>query len=151
MLTRRGFLAESTLAAVAALLAACGDGQLGPTITPDAATTDSNTLRLSDYPALAVVAGVTFIRMRTVSLALVRAGEAEFVALARACPHQGPLVDASSSGFTCPRHGARFSLAGQFVGGPAATVKTFKGLPQRNMRSYPVQYDRAAGTLTIGI
>ena len=138
-ISRRTFLTQGTLAAIAVALAACGeDSSVAPSI-------DSNTIRLADHPALGSVGGVTFITLHGVPVAIVRSGDSSFAALARACPHQGPLVDASSGGFTCPRHGTRFSITGEWVGGPAETVKTFESLQQRNLRSYPAQYGRGTG------
>jgi cytochrome b6-f complex iron-sulfur subunit len=142
---RRAFLTQGALAAIALAMAACGGD------SPAAPSIDSDTIRLADYPALAKVNGVAFVTLRKVPLAVVRTGDSRFVALARACPHQGPLVNASSNGFTCPRHGALFSITGEWVGGPTETVKTFEGLQQRDLHSYPVQYDPGTGTLTIGI
>jgi cytochrome b6-f complex iron-sulfur subunit len=144
-MSRRTFLTQGALAAIAVALAACGgDSPVAPSI-------DSNTIHLADHPALGSVGGVAFVTLVKVPLAVVRTGDSSFVALARPCPHQGPLVNTSSSGFTCPRHGARFSITGEWVGGPAETVKTFEGLQQRNLRSYPVQYEPGTGTLTIEI
>ena len=142
---RRSFLTQGALAAITLALAACGgDSPVAPSI-------DSNTIRLSDHPALGSTGGVTYVTVGEVSLAVVRTGDSSFLALSRACPHQGALVDATSGGFTCPRHKAQFSTTGDFVGGPARIVQAFESLQQRNLRSYPVQYNRRKGTLTIEI
>ncbi len=142
---RRAFLTQGALASIALALAACGgDGPVAPSI-------DSNTIRLADHPALGAVGGVALVTLGEVPLAVVRTGESSFVALSRACPHQGALVEATSGGFTCPRHKAQFGTTGDFVGGPARIVQAFEGLQQRNLRSYPVQYNRKKGTLAIEI
>lgn len=142
---RRAFLSHGAFAAIALALAACGED------SPVAPSIDSNTIRLADHPALGAVGGVAYVTLGEVSLAVVRTGDSSFVALSRACPHQGVLVEATSAGFTCPRHKAEFSTTGEMVGGPARIVQTFEGLQQRNLRSYPVQYQAKNGTLTIGI
>lgn len=133
---RRAFLTRGALAAVALALAACGgDGPVTP--TPDS----PNTIRLADHPALAAMGGVAYVTIGGVSLAVVRTGSASFVALSRACPHQGAIVEATSTGFTCPRHGAQFSTTGEWVGGRSTP----------NLVGYPVQYQASKGTLTVSI
>lgn len=132
---RRAFLTQGALAAIALALTACGGDN------PAAPSIDSNTIRLADHPELGSVGGVAFVTLGELSLAVVRTEDASFVALSRACPHQGVLVEATSGGFTCPRHKAQFSTMGQWVGGRATT----------NLLSYPVDYNRKKGTLTIEI
>ena len=73
-------------------------------------------------------------------LALVRDSTTSVLALLRVCPHQGGTINTSSGGFTCPRHGARFNLTGQWVGGQ----------PTSNMRSYATTFDPGTGALAIG-
>jgi Rieske Fe-S protein len=65
---------------------------------------------------------------------------AAVLALSRVCPHQGGAINTSSGGFTCTRHGAQFSLTGQWTGGQ----------PTSNMRSYATTFDQGTGALTIG-
>lgn len=47
-----------------------------------------------------------------------------FVALQRACTHQGTDVNwnASKNEFVCPNHGARFNTSGQNIGGQSASA-----------------------------
>lgn len=132
---RRTFLTQSMLAAAALALAACGLDN-GPT----APSSVSGSIRVSDYPALANVGGVALVTVSGAKLAVVRTSADTFVALSRICPHQGGTVNPSSNGFTCPVHGARFDLTGQWVGGQ----------PTTNLRAYPTSYDAASGTVTIG-
>jgi len=54
--------------------------------------------------------------------------------------HQGGTINTSSGGFTCTRHGARFNLSGQWMGGQ----------PTSNMRSYATTFDPGTGALLIG-
>ena len=135
-LARRAFLTQGALAAIALALAACGGDS---PVAPDSES--SNTIRLADHPALGSVGGVAYVTLGEVSLAVVRTGGSSFVALSRACPHQGALVDATGAGFTCPRHGAQFSTTGEWLGGRQTT----------NLVSYPVQYQAQHGTLTVRI
>ncbi len=59
----------------------------------------------------------------------------------RAFLTRGAIVDATSTGFTCPRHGAQFSTTGEWTGGRSTP----------NLVSYPVQYRATKGTLTISV
>lgn len=137
-LDRRGFLTTSMMMAAAAALAACGIGSGFDAITAPANV--NATVNVADYPALATVGGIALASVNGAPLALVRTGASSFIALSRACPHQGTIVNTDSSGgFTCPRHRARFDAHGSWLGGQ----------PTSNMRSYAVTYDATAGTLTI--
>lgn len=146
-LTRRGFLAESTVAAVGALLAACGDGQLGPTITPDDGAT--LTVRLSDFPTLERV-GVP-VRVDANSSnprALVRTGPGTFVALQLLCTHQGAPLNVQADGFACTLHRARFAADGRPVAGPRGDTGTLGSVSP--LKQLPVEVNRAAGVVRIG-
>ena len=129
---RRHFL----LAASALALSACaGDG--GGVTDPQ---TVGASIDVGAYPALADVNGVALVSLGGASLAIVRTGASSFIALSRVCPHQGPTVSATATGFTCPRHGARFDLSGSWVGGERTS----------SLRSYPTTFDAATQKLTIG-
>jgi cytochrome b6-f complex iron-sulfur subunit len=134
-LDRRTFLSRAMMSAAMLALAACGgsDGTTSP-------FSGSASVNISDYPALATVGGVALVTLNGSLLALVRASQTSVVALSRTCPHEGATVNTSTNGFTCPRHGARFSLTGQWLGGQQTT----------NMRSYATTFDAATGALTIG-
>lgn len=146
-LTRRGFLSLSAAgAALALLVSACGDGQIGVASPTDpgggtGSTSGALVVSLSAFPALAAVGGAARVDGNTRKpIALVRTGSATFVALSMACPHQGTTVRIQGGGFYCPNHGARFALGGQWNGGQRTS----------SLRSYPTTYDAAAGTVTIG-
>ena len=132
---RRTFLSETVLAAAALALAACAASDI--TGAPNSV---NGSVTLANYPALANVNGVATVTVNGAQLAIVRTGTSSFVALSRKCPHQGATINASGTGFRCPEHGAQFNLNGTWVGGQRTS----------NMRSYPVTYDAAAGTLTVG-
>lgn len=142
--SRREFIGQATLAAMAALLTtACGDGQIGgagPTAPP---VLDTNvTIRLADYPALQRVGGIARIASADSNpMAVTRLGQNSFVALSLICPHAGyKPISITTSGFLCPNHDAQFGPDGSWAGGQRT----------RDLQSYPVAYDAGAGTLTIG-
>lgn len=141
--SRREFIGQATLAAMAALLAACGDGQIGgegPTAPPVLDT--GLTVRLADYPALQTVGGIARIASAASNpIAVTRTGPNSFVALSMICPHAGyKPISITSTGFRCPNHDALFAADGNWIGGQRT----------RDLQSYPVAYDPGAGTLTIG-
>ena len=132
---RRAFISRAVMSAAMVAFAACGasDGATAP-------FTGTASINISDYPALATVGGVALVTMNGGSLALVRSTQTTIVALSRVCPHEGATVNTSTGGFTCPRHGARFSLTGQWLGGQ----------PTSSMRSYATTFDATTGVITIG-
>jgi Rieske Fe-S protein len=142
--SRRQFIAQATLAAMAAVLtSACGDGEIGGVgpAAPTVIDTDF-TIRLADYPALQQVGGIARIQSGTSNpIAVSRLGPNTFVALSLICPHAGyQPISITTSGFRCPNHGAVFASDGNWTGGQRT----------RDLQSYPVAYDAGAGTLTIG-
>lgn len=141
--SRRDFIAQSTLAAVAAFLSACGDMQIGvagalaPTVLPEGFT-----IRIADFPALQTVGGIARVDGNTSNpIAVSRTGPGTFVALSMICPHAGYRpINITSTGFRCPNHGAIFAADGNWTGGQRT----------RDLQSYPVVYNAGAETLTIG-
>jgi nitrite reductase/ring-hydroxylating ferredoxin subunit len=108
---RRTFLSRAMMSAAMLALAACaGADSLSP-------FSGKATVHISDYPALATVGGVALATLNGSLVALVRDTPTSVVALSRVCPHAGGTIDTSTGGFTCPRHGARFSLTGTWLGG----------------------------------
>lgn len=136
-LDRRGFLTHSMLAAATLALAACGGDSITSSSSP---TSVGSSIKVADYSALSAVGGIALVTLSGASLAIVRTGTETYIALSRSCPHEGAIVAASSSGFTCPRHGARFSTTGAWQSGQRTS----------SMRSYTTSYDASTGTLTIG-
>jgi Rieske Fe-S protein len=132
---RRDFVMRAAAALAAVALAACGSsGATSPS------SVSSTTLQLADFPALSSVGGVATVSVSGVPLAIVRTSSTTFAAFSRICPHQGTTIDVFTNGFQCPRHGATFNASGQWIGGQRTS----------NLTSYPVGYDAASGTLTIG-
>lgn len=132
---RRSFLTISAYAAAAAALTACAMAE-----SSTAPTSLNATIKVSDFAALGTVGGVAVTNVSGTPIAIVRTGASTFITLSRVCPHQGTTVNATSSGFRCPNHGATFDMNGTWVSGQRTS----------SMRSYATTFDSAAGTLTIG-
>ena len=132
---RRTFLTRAMMSAALLALAACGasDGVTAP-------FSGNASLNVSDYPALASVGGIALVTLNGSPLAIVRDSTTSVLALSRVCPHQGGSITTSGSGFLCTRHGARFSLTGQWQGGERTS----------NMRSYATTFDPSTGAVTVG-
>lgn len=143
-LSRRAFVGSSTLLAVTALLAGCGDGQIGPGGNPVGPTTPgaggTTTIRLADYPALQNVGGIARVDTASGPVAVVRETQSTFAAFSMVCPHQGATLNIRANGFSCPSHGATFSAAGAWTGGQRTS----------NLTTVTAAYDAAAGTITLG-
>lgn len=146
--SRREFITQSTLAAIASLLtagvvSACGDQEIGVAgPTAPLVLDDAVTIRVADFPALQQVGGIARIDGNTSNpLAVSRIGANAFVALSMICPHAGyKPINIQSGGFRCPNHGAVFAADGNWIGGQRT----------RDLQSYPTSYNAGAGTLTIG-
>lgn len=143
--SRRQFIAQSTLAAIAAMLATgCGDGDIGGVVgsAPPPVIEQPVGIRIADYPALQQVGGIARVDAGTSSpIAVSRLGQSSFAALSMVCPHAGyQPISIVSGGFRCPNHGAQFAPDGSWTGGQRT----------RALQSYPTSYDASSGTLTIG-
>lgn len=137
--TRRTFLAESTLAAVAAVLAsACGDGVFGGALGPSQAVALS--INVNNFPALAPVGGIARVDGNSgTPVAVWHSGADTYAAFSMICPHAGSTVNIQGSGFRCPNHGATFAASGAWTGG------------QQTSSLFPltVAFDPATGILDI--
>src|SRR3954469_2264110 len=134
--SRRQFLGQSALvAAGAALLAACGDGQIGGGGATGPIARVSVTV--ASFAGLATVGKLVNINPQ---IAAKRTGPATFVAFSRACTHQGTQIDLFFDGFACSNHGSQFDNDGHVTVGPAA----------RDLDKLPTIYDATTDQLTIG-
>jgi Rieske Fe-S protein len=134
---RRAFLAQGTIAAVAAVLAVgCAAAATGTSHV-------NETIAVGDFPALSAVGGVARVDGGSGGpVAAVRTGQASFAAFSLVCPHYGCTVgvyNGSTPPFQCPCHGAEFAGNGQWYGGQ----------PTGNLRALTTAYDASTGTLTI--
>ena len=120
---RRGFLTRAGAAVVAAMLTACGDGQIGGVAGPGALGGAVDlVIDPAQFPALASVGGIARVDAPgsgSAPVAVVRSGPSSWMAFSMSCPHQGTTVNIATGGFTCPNHGARFDAAGANTGGQA--------------------------------
>jgi len=105
---------------VAALLTCTGSAMFGCSSQNDPAPANADftlDLSTSQYSALNTVGGSVTAN----GIIIARLSTTEFVALSRACTHEGTGVNYRSSqkDFLCPNHGARFSTTGAVLQGPA--------------------------------
>lgn len=113
-ISRKDFLMSIGLggASLMAVLASCkNEGSVAPSgVSVDISTTIKN---VGDYT---YSSGVIIARVSAGST------PASFVALSKACTHQGTTVIYQGNGvFYCPNHGAQFSSTGSVTKGPAST------------------------------
>ena len=128
-LTRREFVSQATLAAVAAVLTGCGgagsDGTLGPVSAPKPITISTPLIiTLANFPALAQIGGAARVSSEPpIALARTAAG---LVGYSLECTHAGTTVELRSD-FTlkCPNHGAEFAFNGDWTGGEQRTSSLF--------------------------
>ena len=90
----------------------------GPTL-PNALT-----VRVSDYPALATVGGISQVSSTGIPVAVVRSGASSFRAFSLRCPHAGSTVQVTGGSFRCPNHGATFNSSGAWTGGERTSSLT---------------------------
>lgn len=103
-----------------ALLACAGKGLSSCSSESDPAPSNVDftlDLSTSQYSALNNVGGSASAN----GIIIARLSTTEFVALSRACTHEGTSINYRSSqqDFLCPNHGARFSTSGSVLQGPA--------------------------------
>ncbi len=138
-LSRRAFLADTSMAAVAAVLvAACGDGVFGGALGPGGVVNLS--IDVNSFPPLASVGGVARVDGNSgTPVAVYHSGVDAYRAYSMVCPHAGTTVTIQGSGFHCPNHGATFAVTGVWTGGQKTS----------NLFELNTVYDPAAGTLQI--
>ncbi|HKJ42749.1 MAG TPA: Rieske (2Fe-2S) protein [Sunxiuqinia sp.] len=122
---RRDFLSKvmvggSILFAAPVYLSSCSkSSDSGLTTTPGTGSSGAVTIDLSQskYSNLGTVGGYVYYQ----NLIIIRTGDSQYVALSKICTHQGCTVGYSSSikEIACPCHGARYSLDGTVLRGPA--------------------------------
>ncbi len=128
--TRRDFVSQATLAAVAVALGGCGSGSAGGTTSPPVVQrppviSTPLIITLANFPALANVGGVARVSSQP-PIALARTGSG-LVGFSLECTHAGTIVDLrQNSTFKCPNHGAEFAFDGTFTGGEQQTTSLFR-------------------------
>ncbi len=124
VVSRRDFVSQATLAAVALALAGCGGGgadATGPgSVQQPPLLSVPLVVTLGNFPELARIGGAARVSSQP-PIALARTSSG-FVGYSLICPHQGTVVDINNN-FTlrCPNHGAEFSFDGMFTGGAQQT------------------------------
>ena len=145
-LSRREFLTKSTLAVAgaAAIVAGCGDGQIGAGGATAPVLTTPLSLKVSSVPALATVGQLAFVPTDS-RFAVKRTGPNTFLALSTTCTHEGTMIDIvnNNTSFECPNHGARYDSNGNVTRQPNASGSASK-LP-----AYTTSYDATTDILTI--
>ena len=139
-LTRRTFLAETTMAAMAAALtAACGDGVFSGGLTGPGQTV-ALSVDVNSFAALAPVGGIARVDGNSgTPVAVYHSGVDTYRAYSMVCPHAGTTIAIAGNSFKCPNHGATFAATGVWTGGQQAS----------NLFELTVAYDPATGTLNI--
>ena len=134
---RRTFLSAATLAAVAALLEACGMGGGLDFFTGPSG--GAITVKLPDFPALAATGGIARVdNGNGRPTALVRTGASSFLGVTMVCTHQGTTININGSGFLCPNHGARYGSTDVWQGGQVTS----------SLATYTATFD-GANTVTV--
>ena len=145
-LSRRAFLAKSTLAVagVAALTAGCGDGQIGGS-GATGPLPSGLTLKVSTVPELATVGLLAYVPPDG-RVAVKRTGPTSFLALSTTCTHEGTHLDIvnNETSFECPNHGSRFDSNGIVTRGPNASGTV------TNLPTLATSYDATTDILKIG-
>jgi cytochrome b6-f complex iron-sulfur subunit len=145
-LSRREFLTRSTLAVAgaAAVVAGCGDGQIGAGGATAPILLTPLTFKVSAVPALANVGQLAFVPTDS-RLAVKRTGETTFFAMSTICTHEGTMIAIvnNNTSFECPNHGARYDSNGNVTRQPQASGSA------TNLPTYQTSYDVATDTLTI--
>jgi cytochrome b6-f complex iron-sulfur subunit len=124
---------------IAALLTCSGSTMFGCSSENEPAPSNADfTLDLtsSQYSALNTVGGSVSAN----GIIIARLSASEFVALSRACTHEGTAINyrSSQNDFLCPNHGARFSTTGTVLQGPArSSLKKYNTeLTRTNLRVF---------------
>ena len=122
-LSRREFLTRSTLAVAgaAAVVAGCGDGQIGAGGATAPILLTPLTFKVSTVPALATVGQLAFVPIDS-RIAVKRTGPDTFLALSTTCTHEGTMIAIvnNNTSFECPNHGARYDSNGNVTRQPQA-------------------------------
>jgi nitrite reductase/ring-hydroxylating ferredoxin subunit len=128
--SRREFVSQATLAAVALALSGCGGGSTAGPSAPGVVSKPPTivtplVITLASFPALASVGGVARVSSQP-PLALARTNSG-LVGFSLECTHAGTLVDIrGDSTLRCPNHGAEFAFDGTFTGGTQQTSSLFR-------------------------
>ena len=150
-LSRREFIARSTMAVAgaAAIASGCGDGQFGPSALDSTVKTVS--IKLGDFTALQTVDALVHVvvppdasRPFATLLIVKRTGPASFAAFSAVCTHQQCDTHVDGNSIVCPCHGTHYDSDGRVTQQPSG------GGSATNLPTYPTSYNSATDRLTIG-
>ncbi len=121
---RKEFLTSIGFGTAGVLIASCIGG-CSKTAVPAAPANVNQTIKLSDYPALANIGGMIYtdgVKVGNNGIIVAKTIASTYVAVSQFCTHQGGTVqyDQGGNDFYCPRHGAIFSDTGAHVSGPGS-------------------------------
>jgi Rieske Fe-S protein len=171
-LSRRAFVSTATLGVLAsALAAACGGGggDGGPTGSSGGGpgtplpgvsfASGTLTIVLASQPGLSATNGFLVTNPagnenatrdatgRRANVIVINTGGESWRAFTSVCTHEGNPVGTFANGrIQCAFHGSQFDAEGRNVVGPNGGAATL-----RPLTSYPVTFDRAAGTLRVAV
>ena len=104
------------------------DPPWSPCVDPGTEAEGWTRIDLDSRPELTEVGGFAYLRLDNRELAIAHVEPGCFVAVTRACTHEGVLVQFTSNRFICPRHGAQYRWDGTVLAGPAP----------RSLGSFPI-------------
>jgi len=124
---RRTFIQELKLPIMATCAICLGSCAKDDITTPGGGNTGGNTANSFKVDLTKELQAIgSFIFNDKIIVVRLAAGSvpSSFVALQRACTHQGTDVNwnASKNEFVCPNHGARFNTSGQNIGGQSTSA-----------------------------
>lgn len=143
---RRVFLCKIGLAASAAALSGCEFSEIYEAQTQAGATLDFDVSQPA-FAALATVGGKLLVKVGGADVLLLRSSEAQVLAFAPTCPHQGqPLLvrgkwDAGKQQLRCSLHGAIFAADGSVVDWPEPSAG-------KSLATYQVEFSNPLGKVT---
>ncbi|MBI3789673.1 MAG: Rieske 2Fe-2S domain-containing protein [Gemmatimonadetes bacterium] len=139
--SRRLFMERSAIAALGAMMAACGDGVFGVQPLPFIALPSGTSFQINvgDYPALAAVGGIATVSVQGFPIAVGHTGNGAFAIWSMVCPHQSHQVDPVAGGFKCTGHGATWNPNGVWTGGQSTG----------NLTLIPSTYDPATNIISV--
>jgi nitrite reductase/ring-hydroxylating ferredoxin subunit len=123
--SRRDFVSQAALAAIAISLTACGGDDDIPTTGPIPPVAGTLAVTLASFPDLSVVGGVARVSgSPPVAMARTNSG---LVAYSLSCTHTGTTVTVNANRtLRCPNHGAEFAFDGTWTGGTQRTTSLIR-------------------------
>jgi len=140
--TRRAFCVHAceavSLAAVGAMLQACGGSPTSPTSTaPPLPTINGSaaggvvSVPIDPASALANIGSAALVQVSNAAYLVAHTAQNTFTALTAVCTHEGCTITGfDSPKYVCPCHGSQYSTTGAVLNGPAT----------QSLRQFPTQF-----------